>query len=140
MLRGPKVGLSNSKTEKNKAFDQVSHVDSKSGAKDNGMGRFGNGTPAAVQASGSDLDVRLYNLKSKKIVVSRDVIFDEQASFDWEKGIIQKRVVMIDEMQDNQVQDNANDEGVLQSPHSSTPSSLRDSSGSSFSSSPSSTP
>ncbi|KAK0603919.1 hypothetical protein LWI29_010092 [Acer saccharum] len=46
---------------------------------------------------------------------------------------------MIDEMQENSVQGNANDEGVLQPPHSSTPSSPRDSTGFS-SSSPSSTP
>ena len=33
---------------------------------------------------------RLYHLEKKKIIISRDVIFDEKASWDWETGKVQK--------------------------------------------------
>ena len=33
---------------------------------------------------------RLYNLKKKKIIISRDVIFDEKSSWDWEGAKVQK--------------------------------------------------
>ncbi|KAK1582728.1 hypothetical protein Q3G72_017673 [Acer saccharum] len=51
LLRGPEVGFSDSTSENKKASDQVSHVVSKSGAEDDGLVKFGNDTPVAVQAS-----------------------------------------------------------------------------------------
>jgi hypothetical protein len=33
---------------------------------------------------------RLYNLEKKKIIISRDVIFDEKASWNWEGAKVQK--------------------------------------------------
>ena len=38
---------------------------------------------------------RIYNLKTKKLVVSRDVEFDEKASWDWDKEEIIKQSIMV---------------------------------------------
>lgn len=38
---------------------------------------------------------RIYNLKTKKIVISRDVEFDERATWDWEKEEIIKKTIMV---------------------------------------------
>ncbi|KAK0599842.1 hypothetical protein LWI29_009136 [Acer saccharum] len=51
LLRGLEVGFSDSTSENKKATDQVSHVVSKFGAEDDGLVKFGNDTPVAVQAS-----------------------------------------------------------------------------------------
>ncbi|KAG6391565.1 hypothetical protein SASPL_149321 [Salvia splendens] len=42
---------------------------------------------------------RLYNLKTRSIITSRDVIFDENASWNWEVNEVQKSGSVIDETQ-----------------------------------------
>ena len=42
---------------------------------------------------------RLYNLKTNKLIISRDVIFDEKAAWNWEEGKILKKTILVDELQ-----------------------------------------
>ncbi|RVW32269.1 Retrovirus-related Pol polyprotein from transposon RE1 [Vitis vinifera] len=42
---------------------------------------------------------RLYNLKTNKLIISRDVIFDEKVAWNWEEGKILKKAILVDELQ-----------------------------------------
>ena len=42
---------------------------------------------------------RLYNLKTNKLIISRDVIFDEKAAWNWEEGKILKKTILVNELQ-----------------------------------------
>lgn len=48
---------------------------------------------------------RLYNLKTNKLVISRDVLFDEKASWDWKGKTIQNQVSPIYEESESQQSD-----------------------------------
>jgi transposase InsO family protein len=84
---------------------------------------------------------KVYNLKSKKVVVSRDVLFDENATWNWEKEEVERSIpVSINLPQKSAIEDVQNEEnGVHSSSHLSSPSSPSSPS-SSNSSSSSSTP
>jgi transposase InsO family protein len=79
---------------------------------------------------------RLYNLKTKKVIISRDVVFDENAFWNWQKENVEAKTVpaVILEQKSTSFESEENVQSVPNSP-SSTPSSP-----SSSSSSPSSTP
>ncbi|XP_028089236.1 uncharacterized protein LOC114289666 [Camellia sinensis] len=87
---------------------------------------------------------QLYSLNKNQIIISRDVLFDENASWNWEEGKIEKQSVLVDEEQENSTHEYENDEDSHQfSPRtgsSSSSSSSPSSSSNSTSSSPSSTP
>ena len=42
---------------------------------------------------------RLYNLKTNKMIISKDAIFDEKASWNWEEGKIRKKTIFVGELQ-----------------------------------------
>ncbi|RVW83943.1 Retrovirus-related Pol polyprotein from transposon RE1 [Vitis vinifera] len=42
---------------------------------------------------------RVYNLKTNKLIISREVIFDEKAAWNWEEGKILKKTILVDELQ-----------------------------------------
>jgi hypothetical protein len=79
---------------------------------------------------------RLYNLKTKKVIISRDVVFDENAFWNWQKENVEAKTVpaVILEQKSTSFESEENVQSVPNTP-SSTPSSP-----SSSSSSPSSTP
>jgi len=35
---------------------------------------------------------RLYNLKTNKVIISRDVLFDEKAKWNWEQGQVEDQL------------------------------------------------
>ena len=41
----------------------------------------------------------MYNLKTNKLIISRDVIFDEKTTWNWEEAKIQKKTILVDEFQ-----------------------------------------
>ncbi|XP_058185851.1 uncharacterized protein LOC131303080 [Rhododendron vialii] len=85
---------------------------------------------------------KLYNLKTNQIIISRDVMFDENASWNWEQGKVEKKCVQVNEEQGSAAHEGEDNEGSPQfSPRLASPSSPRLSpSSSSSSSTPSSTP
>ncbi|CAJ2643956.1 unnamed protein product [Trifolium pratense] len=77
---------------------------------------------------------RLYNMKTNKMIISRDVVFDENASWNWEEDKIEEKTVPAILLQQNSAAEN-------EQPAPCTPSSSSSpSSPISSSSSPSSTP
>ncbi|CAL5370298.1 unnamed protein product [Camellia sinensis] len=80
---------------------------------------------------------RLFSLDQKKVIICRDVLFDEKASFDWkEKKVQDQSIAFNEELESLQVEDVA----TLDSPQRLSPIASSQSSPSSSSSSPSSTP
>lgn len=73
---------------------------------------------------------RLYNLKINKIVISRDVLFDEKATWNQEQNKGEKNIVDVEEIKTKSTLETENNEG---SPQVSPPSSPSASSGSSSS-------
>uniref|UniRef100_A0A5B7B4M6 Retrovirus-related Pol polyprotein from transposon TNT 1-94 n=1 Tax=Davidia involucrata TaxID=16924 RepID=A0A5B7B4M6_DAVIN len=87
---------------------------------------------------------RLYSLKSNKVIISRDVLFAENAKWNWEENKVDKRAVITELVEEKSANEDGNDEdsppaSPRTSPLSSS-SSSPSSSPSSSSSSPSSTP
>ena len=86
---------------------------------------------------------RLYNLKTNKLIISRDVIFDEKAAWNWEEGKILKKTILVDELQTKTLVETGNGSTSTSSPQDSprsVPLSPSTESPTSSSSSPSSTP
>ncbi|RVW84529.1 Retrovirus-related Pol polyprotein from transposon TNT 1-94 [Vitis vinifera] len=86
---------------------------------------------------------RLYNLKTNKLIISRDVIFDEKAAWNWEEGKILKKTILVDELQTKTPTETGNGSTSTSSPQDSprsVPLSPSTESPTSSSSSPSSTP
>ncbi|KAL6320112.1 hypothetical protein AAG906_004621 [Vitis piasezkii] len=86
---------------------------------------------------------RLYNLKTNKLIISRDVIFDEKAAWNWEEGKILKKTILVDELQTKAPVETGNGSTSTSSPQESpksVPLSPSIESPTSSSSSPSSTP
>ena len=80
---------------------------------------------------------RLFTLKTIEIIISRDVVFDENVAWNWDEKKIVKQVVWHHEEEENSTNEEEN--GDNSAPTSSPPSSLSSSSSSSLSS-PNSTP
>ncbi|RVW71220.1 Retrovirus-related Pol polyprotein from transposon TNT 1-94 [Vitis vinifera] len=86
---------------------------------------------------------RLYNLKTNKLIISRYVIFYEKAAWNWEKGKILKKTILVDELQIKTPVETGNGSTSTSSPQDSprsVPLSSSTESPTSSSSSPSSTP
>ena len=86
---------------------------------------------------------RLHNLKTNKLIISKDVIFDEKTAWNWEEGKIQKKAILVDELQTKTPVETGNDNTSTSSPHDSPrsiPLSPSTESPTSSLSSPSSTP
>ena len=47
----------------------------------------------------------MYSLRRNTIIVSRDVLFDEEASWNWEQGKVQKQAVIFQEEAENEDKD-----------------------------------
>ena len=45
---------------------------------------------------------RLYSLSRNTIIISRDVLFDEEARWNWDEGKVQKQVVVFEEEVENE--------------------------------------
>uniref|UniRef100_A0A803MVJ0 Retroviral polymerase SH3-like domain-containing protein n=1 Tax=Chenopodium quinoa TaxID=63459 RepID=A0A803MVJ0_CHEQI len=55
---------------------------------------------------------RLFNLSNKKIMISRDAEFDEDASWNWEEEKVEKKFFQVD----NEVHDEPRDENIEEAP------------------------
>ena len=75
---------------------------------------------------------RLFTVKKNKVIISRDVLFNEKASWDWQGKEVQDQVTTFNEESENQ---ESEDEEVFEAPQPSP-----NSPSSSSSTSPSSTP
>jgi hypothetical protein len=84
---------------------------------------------------------RLYNLKTNKVIISRDVLFDEKAKWNWEQGQVEEQLVPMTVLQQGPAQGSASNDNSTHPSSSLTPSpSCSPSSPSSSSTSPSSSP
>ena len=82
---------------------------------------------------------RLYNLKKKKVIICRDVIFNEKASWDWKQNAVQSPSIELHEEVENEEHEENGEEVDGGTPQQVTPIGSPQSQ-SSGSSSPSSTP
>ena len=83
---------------------------------------------------------RLYNLKTNKLIICRDVVFDEKASWDWKEKQVQDQVISFDvEPKNEQNEDYDDDEAPNQMSPIASPRSFPSSPSSSSSASPNST-
>ena len=55
-------------------------------------------------------------MKTNKLIISRDVIFDEKAAWNWEEGKIQKKTILVDELQTKTLAETGNDSTSTSSP------------------------
>jgi hypothetical protein len=46
---------------------------------------------------------RMYNLKANKVIISRDVLFDEKAKWNWEQGQVEEQLVSMTILQQGPV-------------------------------------
>jgi hypothetical protein len=81
---------------------------------------------------------RLYNLKTNKVIISRDVLFDEKAKWNWEQGQVEEQLVPVIVLQQSLAQGSVSNDDSTHPSSSLTPSPSLPSSPSSSSTSPSS--
>lgn len=63
---------------------------------------------------------RVYSLKTKKLIISRDVEFDEHAAWNLEDDKVEKRTIMVPRLRETS-QDEAEEEEGVQTPQTTTP-------------------
>jgi hypothetical protein len=83
---------------------------------------------------------RLYNLETNKVIISRDVLFDEKAKWNWEQGQVEEQLVSVTVLQQGPAEGSASNDDSTYPSSSSTASPSSPSSLSSSSTSPSSSP
>jgi hypothetical protein len=83
---------------------------------------------------------RLFNLKTNKVSISRNVLFDEKAKWNWEQGQVEEQLVSVTVLQQSPAQGSASNDDSTHPSSSLTPSPSSPSSPSSSSTFPSSSP